>query len=144
MYRRAGSGRADSQPETALMLTAYLPVAANRVQGCDPGCYKSQNRLKLAALNRYNPLQLRMVTNFMNRNRKANIVIPVHDNVDRALRQLKKKIEREGVSRDMKRSVYFEPASQKKRKRLIRAVKQNLLRMATQGLIDISKHTLPS
>jgi small subunit ribosomal protein S21 len=80
----------------------------------------------------------------MNRNRKANIVIPVHDNVDRALRQLKKKIEREGVSRDMKRSVYFEPASQKKRKRLIRAVKQNLLRMATQGLIDISKHTLPS
>ena len=69
--------------------------------------------------------------------KRANLVIPVNDNLDRALRQLKKKIEREGISRDMKRMVYFEPPTQKKRKRLIRAVKQNLIRMAAQGLLDI-------
>jgi len=70
--------------------------------------------------------------------KRANLIIPVHDNLDRALRQLKKKIEREGISRDMKRMVYFEPPTQKKRKRLIRAVKQNLIRMAAQGLIDVN------
>lgn len=67
--------------------------------------------------------------------RKSNVSIQVNDNLDRALRQLKKKIEREGISRDMKRVVYFEPPTQKKRKRLIRAIKQNLLRMAAQGII---------
>jgi small subunit ribosomal protein S21 len=55
--------------------------------------------------------------------------------VDRALRQLKKKIEREGVVRDMKRLVYFEPETQKRRKRLVRAIKQNLMRMVSQKLI---------
>ncbi len=65
-------------------------------------------------------------------NKKANISISVHDNVERALRQLKKKIEREGVVRDMKRIVYFEPPTQKRRKRLLRAIKQNWIRMASQ------------
>ena len=60
--------------------------------------------------------------------RKANITIQVNSNVERALRQLKKKIEREGVVRDMKRTVYFESPTQKRRKRLVRAIKQNLLR----------------
>ena len=67
---------------------------------------------------------------------KANIQVPVYSNIDRALKQLKKKIEREGVVRDMKRRVYFEPPTQKKRKRLMRAIKQNLIRMASQGLLD--------
>jgi len=67
--------------------------------------------------------------------KKTNVAIQVNENLDRALRQLKKKIEREGVSRDMKRVVYFEPPTQKKRKRLIRAIKQNLLRMTTQGFV---------
>lgn len=62
--------------------------------------------------------------------KKANIQIIVSGNVDRALKQLKKKIEREGVVRDMKRTVYFEAPTQKRRKRLMRAVKQNLLKMA--------------
>jgi len=62
---------------------------------------------------------------------KANISISVNDNVERALRQLKKKIEREGVVRDMKRVVYYEPPTQKRRKKLIRAVKQNMLRIAS-------------
>lgn len=66
----------------------------------------------------------------MNRNRKSNITISVNDNLERALRQLKKKIEREGVVRDMKRVVYYEPPTQKRRKRMIRAIKQNWLRIA--------------
>lgn len=67
--------------------------------------------------------------------RKSNAEIQVTTNLDKALKQLKKKIEREGVVRDMKRLVYFEPPTQKKRKRLMRAIKQNLMRMATQGLL---------
>lgn len=59
--------------------------------------------------------------------RKSNISIRVMDNVERALRQLKKKIEREGVVRDMKRMVYFEAPTQKRRKRLMRAIKQNYI-----------------
>lgn len=68
--------------------------------------------------------------------KKANIQVYVHSNVDRALRQLKKKIEREGIVRDMKRCVYFESESQKKRKRFLRAVKQNIIRMAARGYWD--------
>ena len=49
-------------------------------------------------------------------------------NVERALRQLKKKVEREGVVRDMKRQVYFEPPTQKRRKRMMRAIKTNIMR----------------
>lgn len=68
--------------------------------------------------------------------KKANITVYVHHSLDRALKQLKKKTEREGIIRDMKRGVYYESPTQKRRKRLIRAVKQNLLRMASQGLLD--------
>jgi small subunit ribosomal protein S21 len=67
--------------------------------------------------------------------KKANITINVTSNIEKALRQLKKKIEREGIVRDMKRLVYFESPTQKKRKRLMRAVKQNYIRMASQKLI---------
>jgi small subunit ribosomal protein S21 len=67
--------------------------------------------------------------------KKSNVKVVVHSNVDRALKQLKKKIEREGIVRDMKRCIYFEPPTQKKRKRLIRAIKQNLIKMASQGLL---------
>jgi len=67
--------------------------------------------------------------------RRSNIEIQVTSNLERSLKQLKKKIEREGVVRDMKRLVYFEPPTQKRRKRLMRAIKQNLMRMAAQGLL---------
>ena len=67
--------------------------------------------------------------------RKSNIEIQVTSNVERSLRQLKKKIEREGVVRDMKRGVYFEPPTQKRRKRLMRAIKQNFMRIISQRLI---------
>ena len=71
--------------------------------------------------------------------RKSNIEISVIGNVERALRQLKKKIEREGVVRDMKRTVYFEPATQKRRKRLVRAIKMNMMRIINQGFFTSSK-----
>jgi small subunit ribosomal protein S21 len=67
--------------------------------------------------------------------KKSNIEIRVTSHVEKALRQLKKKIEREGIVRDMKRVVYFEPTTQKKRKRLMRAIKQNYIRMVSQRLI---------
>ena len=71
--------------------------------------------------------------------KKANVEVRVSTHIDKALRQLKKKIEREGVVRDMKRTVYFESPTQKRRKRLVRAIKQNLMRMATQGLLVQNK-----
>ncbi|MBX9830730.1 30S ribosomal protein S21 [Candidatus Babeliales bacterium] len=57
-----------------------------------------------------------------------NIEIQVQGNLEKSLKQLKKKIEREGVVRDMKRQVYFEPTTQKKRKRLMRAIKNGILK----------------
>ncbi len=66
--------------------------------------------------------------------RRANIAIHVTGNVERSLRQFKKKIEREGIVRDMKRTVYFESPTQKRRKRLVRAIKQNMVRILSQKL----------
>ena len=60
--------------------------------------------------------------------KSVNIEIQVSDNIEKSLRQLKKKIEREGVIRDMKRLVYHEPPTQKKRKRLMRAIKNTVLK----------------
>lgn len=57
-----------------------------------------------------------------------NIEIHVTGNIEKSLKQLKKKIEREGVIRDMKRQVYYEPPTQKKRKRLLRAIKNNIIK----------------
>ncbi len=71
--------------------------------------------------------------------KRSNIEINVTGHIDKALRQLKKKIEREGVVRDMKRTVYFESATQKRRKRLVRAIKMNFMRMIAQGLIKQKK-----
>ena len=63
----------------------------------------------------------------------VNIEVQSSGNIERALRQLKKKIEREGVVRDMKRQVYFEKPTQKRRKRMMRAIKNSILkRMESQ------------
>ena len=65
--------------------------------------------------------------------KKFNIKIYVNNNqLERALKQLKKKMEREGVSRDMKRIVYYEAPTQQRRKSLMRAVKQNAIRLLSQ------------
>lgn len=65
--------------------------------------------------------------------KKAHVQVYVTSDINRALRQLKKKIEREGVVRDMKRTVYFESPTQKRRKRLVRAIKQNLMKTLNQS-----------
>jgi small subunit ribosomal protein S21 len=65
--------------------------------------------------------------------KKSNIAIQVNDNVEKALRQLKKKIEREGIVKDMKRIVYHEPPTQKRRKKLIRAIKQNWIKKLNEN-----------
>lgn len=67
--------------------------------------------------------------------KKYNIEMQVTGNLEKCLKQLKKKIEREGVVRDMKRQVYYEPPTQKKRKRLMRAIKNNFLKNA-EGLLS--------
>ena len=75
----------------------------------------------------------------MSKSKKANIEIQVTSHIDKALRQLKKKIEREGVVRDMKRTVYFESPTQKRRKRLVRAIKQELTRLISEGRFNPHK-----
>lgn len=67
--------------------------------------------------------------------KKSNISIQVSHNVERALKRLKKQMEREGVTRDMKRTVYFESPSSKRRKRKMRAVKQNIIRLVQNSMI---------
>ncbi|MBD3231660.1 30S ribosomal protein S21 [Candidatus Dependentiae bacterium] len=57
-----------------------------------------------------------------------NIEVRVGENLEKSLKQLKKKVEREGVIRDMKRQVYYEPETQKKRKRMMRAIKNNYIK----------------
>lgn len=65
--------------------------------------------------------------------RKSNITVQVTSHVEKALRQLKKKCEREGVVRDMKRQAYFEPDCLKRRKKLLRAIKMNMLKLQEAG-----------
>jgi ribosomal protein S21 len=71
--------------------------------------------------------------------KKPNIQVDVRGDATRALRKLKKIVEREGVVRDMKRTVYFEPKTQKRRKRLVRAIKLNMMRMLAQGLLNTKR-----
>ena len=68
-------------------------------------------------------------------NKSYNIEIQVTGNLEKSLKQFKKKLEREGVSRDIKRQVYFEPPTQKKRKRLMRAIKNNMIKMYESTLL---------
>ncbi len=68
----------------------------------------------------------------MGKSKTFNVEVRVDGNIERSLKQLKKRVEREGVVRDMKRRVYFEPNTQKKRKRLMRAIKNNFLRNLMQ------------
>lgn len=62
-----------------------------------------------------------------------NIEVSVDGNIERAIKQLKKKVEREGVIRDIKRQVYFESPTQKRRKRLMRAIKNNYLKTVARN-----------
>ena len=53
-----------------------------------------------------------------------NAKVEVQGNLDKALRQLKKKMEKEGLVRDMKRNMYYEKPTQRRRKSLLKAIKQ--------------------
>lgn len=65
---------------------------------------------------------------FMNKRRRFNVEVYVSGNAERSLKQVKKKMEREGVMKDIKRSAYYESPTQKRRKKLMRAIKNNILR----------------
>ena len=45
----------------------------------------------------------------------------VYDNVDQALKLLKKKIEREGLIREIKKHAYYEKPTEVRRKKLLKA-----------------------
>ncbi|OGL42071.1 MAG: 30S ribosomal protein S21 [Candidatus Schekmanbacteria bacterium RIFCSPHIGHO2_02_FULL_38_11] len=53
-----------------------------------------------------------------------NAKVEVQGNLDKALRQLKKKMEKEGLVKDMKRNMYYEKPTQRRRKSLLKAIKQ--------------------
>ena len=64
----------------------------------------------------------------MSRRSHITVTVKGEEPIDKRLRQLKKKIEREGILRDAKKMVYYEPKSQKNRKKLLRAIKMEQLR----------------
>ena len=64
--------------------------------------------------------------------KKANIIVHVVTNIEKALRKLKKTCEREGIVRDLKKKMYFEPRPQKRRKSKVRAIKHEILRQMAQ------------
>lgn len=64
----------------------------------------------------------------MNKRRKFNVEVTVTGNAERSLKQVKKKMEREGVIRDIKRAAYFESPTQQRRKKLMRAIKNNIIK----------------
>lgn len=70
----------------------------------------------------------------MARRSHVSVTVKNEDPIDKKLRQLKKKIERESILRDKKKEVYFEPECQKKRKRLLRAIKMESLRRTQSRL----------
>ncbi len=67
--------------------------------------------------------------------KKYNVeVVVLGGNIEKSLRQFRKKLEREGVSRDIKRQAYFERPTQKRRKDEMRAIKNNILKMYESSL----------
>jgi len=50
--------------------------------------------------------------------------IPVQDDVDRAIRELKKRINREGILKDLKMRRYYEKPSEKKKRKIKEAEKR--------------------
>jgi small subunit ribosomal protein S21 len=60
--------------------------------------------------------------------KKFNVEVRVSGNTEKCLKQIKKKMEREGIIRDIKRLAYFEPPTYQKRKKLMRAIKNNVMK----------------
>jgi small subunit ribosomal protein S21 len=62
----------------------------------------------------------------------VNAKVEVQGNLEKALRQLKKKMEKEGLVRDIKRCMYYEKPTQRRRKSLLRAIKQQHLQRKSE------------
>lgn len=56
-----------------------------------------------------------------------NLEVIVTGNIERSLRQMKKRVEREGVLRDIKKKAHHETETQIRRKNFVRAVKKNVI-----------------
>lgn len=64
--------------------------------------------------------------------KKSHVVVTIKgESLEKKLRQFKKKIEREGIIKDAKKMIYFEPKSQKRRKKLLRAIKAEKIRRSS-------------
>jgi len=71
--------------------------------------------------------------------KRAHITVTVKDeNIEKKLRQFKKKIEREGVVKEAKAQVYFESPCAKRRKKKMRAAKLELIRRTAENLSSCS------
>ena len=61
--------------------------------------------------------------------RRAHITVTVKDeNIEKKLRQFKKKLEREGIFRDAKKLAFFESPSSIRRRKRMRAIKMESIR----------------
>ena len=66
--------------------------------------------------------------------KRAHITVTVKDeNIERKLRQFKKKIERERIIKDAKARVYYEPDCIKRRRKKLRAIKIEFMRQSALG-----------
>lgn len=54
----------------------------------------------------------------------VGIIIQEHENIDRAIRRFKKKYERSGILKEVKKRAYFSKPSVKKRMKKIKAIRR--------------------
>jgi small subunit ribosomal protein S21 len=55
----------------------------------------------------------------------VGIIIQENENIDRAIRRFKKKYERSGILKEVKKRAYFTKPSVKKRMKKIKAIRRN-------------------
>ncbi len=56
--------------------------------------------------------------------RVVNAAVVVDGDIDAALKKLRKKIEKEGLVKEIKRAMYYEKPTQRRRKKLLKAKKK--------------------
>ncbi len=73
----------------------------------------------------FSKLPFRLIEFFEEQNRKSDVQVLVRDNnVDQALRALKKKLQREGVFREMKLRNFYEKPSEKRAREKAEAIRR--------------------
>jgi len=63
----------------------------------------------------------------------VGIIIAEHENIDRAIRRFKKKYERSGILKEVKKRAYFSKPSVKKRMKKIKAIRRLQRTLAEEG-----------